>query len=238
MASRIVKRARVAAQNAAAVPLATVVRVVGPRIRFVLLYQPRSGSELLASLLDSHPDIRCESEILTSRPARLRPDCYVEGRALRNVFAGRVSAYGFKAATLDLVALSKAGFAPFVPRMHALGYRFVYLRRRDVLLQVVSLQQAVARNEWHHRANEAARFRAFTVDPERIVRSLELAEERSTFTEQQLAGVEHTGLVYENDLESPARWQPTVDRLCDVFGLARHPVTSDLLRMSPRTKSI
>ena len=60
---------------------AGIARVLRFPRRFVILTSGRSGSELLASLLDAHPAIVSEGEIL-QRPRRY-PTAYLRGHALR-----------------------------------------------------------------------------------------------------------------------------------------------------------
>ena len=66
---------------AGAVWIAARTRLVAQRLvrRFVIFAQGRTGSTLLTSSLDSHPEIRCADEIL-GRP-RGDPKAYVENRA-------------------------------------------------------------------------------------------------------------------------------------------------------------
>ena len=81
------------------------------------------GSTLIASLLDAHPAIRCEGELLMHR--LLLPLTYVDGRCGA---AGRTgtSAYGFKILTHHL--MRDRGIAdprPFIAKLRDRGYRAV-----------------------------------------------------------------------------------------------------------------
>src|SRR2546429_2305199 len=115
-------------------------------------------SELLASLLDAHPAIVSEGEIL-QRPRRY-PTAYLRGHALRMMFRARRGSsmprvHGWKLITNhvrwypDVFPDPKA----FVADLAADG-EIIHLRRRDLLSQAISLLSA-----------EVTQFHVRTVDP-------------------------------------------------------------------------
>ena len=87
----------------------------------------RSGSELLVSLLDSHPKIRCESEILFMR--RVFPTGFLLQRSVTARLTG-AHAYGFKLLTHHAGLQDHADPAGYLRRLHARGFRFIVLERR------------------------------------------------------------------------------------------------------------
>src|SRR3954447_2731260 len=83
-------------------PLSALSERVAPKRRFVIVCLPRTGSQLLVSLLASHPVIRCDGEVLKSRHTRVSPEVFL---ASRSVLARRrrgCRAYGFKGLIVDL----------------------------------------------------------------------------------------------------------------------------------------
>src|SRR4051812_9935140 len=90
-----------------------------PLTRFVVLGTPRTGSELLVNLLDSHKRIRCDSEILKQAPRW--PLLALEGYAQRARRDGR-DAYGCKVLADQII---------FQPQMHRDGAFFRELNGRE-----------------------------------------------------------------------------------------------------------
>src|SRR3954454_23494887 len=95
MASRLVLKT--GKQLVVAYGLSPWLRVAGPRVRFVIFAAPRSGTSLLTSILDGHPDIRCEGELLRARMPRVHAVRFVDGHAVRTRLRDRASVYGWKA---------------------------------------------------------------------------------------------------------------------------------------------
>src|SRR3954454_17120767 len=93
------------AQRLYARPLSMCAPALAPEKRFVITCLARTGSQLLVSLLDGHPSIRCESEVLRARHPRVAPHVFLESRAFLARLRQRSRAYGFKGLYFDLVRL-------------------------------------------------------------------------------------------------------------------------------------
>lgn len=200
------------------------------RPRFIILSVGRSGSELLVSLLGSHPDIVCESEILSVR--RRSPWSFLLRRAASARLRGK--AYGFKLLGHH-PQLQYAGDAgQFVRRLHELGFHVIALERRDWFGQAVSAIRAAA-TEYHVRTSDRARFSPVHLDPVAVLAALYLVEDGVTSMRAALEGVPALRLVYEDDLGDERRQQRTVERICAHLGLARADVTTDLVKLTPRS---
>jgi len=216
-------------------------RWLKPPVRFVIVTAGRTGSDLLAELLNSHPDIVCESEILYQR--RLLPERYVAGRAARAGLLG-ARAYGFK------LAAGHGGYQPrassptwptppmlarnrFLHQLADDGAQVISLRRNNHLAQAVSLMLA-EQTRWHWRREEGATFAPATLD---VVHLLSLAyffEDTEKYLESVVSPLPHLGLVYEDDLIDSGAQQATVDRVCARLGLPTAPASSDLVRLTPK----
>jgi LPS sulfotransferase NodH len=204
-------------------------RFVAPDRRFVILTAGRTGSELLVSLLDSHPEIRCDSEILGVR--RQFPGQLIASRtALAGLRGAR--AFGFKLLRTHLLANHVADPGEFVRDLHRDGFHVIVLERRDLLSQAVSYVRASG-GHYHHRRDSAAAFTPQAVDPIEVLTYMFTLEQEVLFARNALAGIDHLTLRYEDDLADPSRQQLTADRVCAVLGLDPQPVRSDLVRVTP-----
>lgn len=201
-----------------------------PPCRFVILTTGRTGSELLRQLLDSHPGIVCDGELLRVTP-RL-PYRYVESAAVR-AFPSATEAYGWKALGAHLTDCLGTGAVRFLERLHEDGYRFVLLERRDYLQQAMSWYR-VQTEPFHFRKGEDVRFVPAVVDPQVLLRATAENEEAARSVREMLGGLPRLTLTYEDDLLDEADRAKTLDRVCDHLGISRGEMASDLVRVTPR----
>ena len=204
---------------------------LAPECRFVVVTTGRTGSELLVSLLDSHPAIRCDSEILAV--PRLSANQFVLQRAAGARRRG-ASAYGFK-----LIAHHAAQHRPsdpdgFIREFARRGLRFIVLERRDWLQQAISSVRAAA-DRHHYRESDRATFAPTRMDPIAVVAALFWIEGAVEGLRAALAGLPQLTLHYEDDLSDPERQQRSVESICDFLGLPPATVKSDLVRLSPKS---
>jgi LPS sulfotransferase NodH len=197
----------------------------GPSLRFVIFGSGRTGSSLLMDLLNSHPEIECEDEILSHRVLNARR--FLDARAELS----RRPVFGFKLKLHHLTTQGITDPAAFLGRLHAGGCRIVHLARRDRLRQALSSAVARQRLAQHQTvAERRPRPGPFRIDvPWLIMRMRELDAslegERAT-----LAGLPHLALWYEDDLLRRESFQPTLDRVFDHLSLRPAPVSTEYLR--------
>ena len=212
---------------------ATYARLLAPRwlrpdARFVLFAQGRSGSTLLADLLNSHPQVHCADEILTW--PRRSPRAYVEACSIGH----RGNVYGFKVKIHHLTddqGMDDPG--AFLRDLHAEGWHVLYLRRRNVLRQALSAAVA-ARRDTYHETSAGHGPSPVHVDVDDL---LWRTAQRVEFVEQErraLDGVPHAAFVYEDDLLSSDRHQAAAARAFAHLGLNEVPVSTGLRRIAAR----
>src|SRR5438874_4633936 len=202
--------------------MATVIREIGsrgsdvafrrlaPERRFVSLAGGRTGSELLVSLLDSHPAIRCEGEILST--PRALPTVFVLRRSATARFTG-ADAYGFKLLTHHVGLQGGPDPADYLRRIYNRGFRLIVLERRDWLQQAVSSLRASA-TQYHYRKADRTGFSPMRVDPMAVIATMYLIEDAANFVRSAVAEIPRLNLVYEDDLAEPKAQQRTTDRIC------------------------
>jgi hypothetical protein len=204
--------------------LAPLARVgVHPQERFVIYCPPRTGSTMLTSLLDQHPEVRCEGELL----ARFTPNPvhWIDGRAAWQTLRGR-RAWGFKVITLHnrWYSYEYGTGAELLGRLVDRGFQVVTIRRRDWLMQALSASYAARAGKYHHTTGDGATFTRPHVDPIEVLALLHTMEEEDEVLQESVRDVPHLSLWYEDDLLSAEAKQRTLDRLCDRLHLG--PVTA------------
>lgn len=137
-----------------------------PKSKFVVLFTGRSGSSYLTSLLNSHPNVICEGEMLAQIIRNGEPIQRQLGWSRTFFEAGRsdgILAVGYKTKMADVA--DPEGFRGM---LQELGIRVVHLVRRNLVKQVVSAINAERlfkrTGEWNIR-DERSRLGAFSIAP-------------------------------------------------------------------------
>ncbi len=193
-----------------------------PHTRFVIFGQGRTGSSLLRSLLNTHPDVRCEGEILAEHVAQ--PLQLVESYAL----ASPRPVFGFKVKIYQLSDTQHVDPAAFLGELVGAGYRIIYLRRNNLLRHAISNSFAEMRGTYHDHS--AGPRPALTVDPAALIEVMGRRQAHLDREAAVLAPYEYVQVDYEADLLRPECHQPTADRVFRALDLDPVTVATDLSR--------
>lgn len=202
--------------------------------RFVVFSQSRSGSSLLADLLDTHPAIDCADEIY-----RLRPAFPHQFRHAREKIS-EAPVFGFKLQVHHLdneLGLDQRSEELFVERLVAEGYKFVYLKRENSLRQVVSDFLRRAGGPTYKRSDDAPTVTRLRVDVAGVLKRLEIRRHYWEEAERLLELTRHIDFSYETHLQESVTQQPTMDRAFDFLDLPSVPVETELKRINTRPLS-
>ena len=211
-----------------AISLAAPIRA--PRHRFLIFCPGRVGSELLVNLLDSHPHIACDGEILDTRHAF--PERYVEYRAVRRRKPG-IEAYGYKLIVEHLRYLQPIEDPrAWLERQVGGGTVLIALERRNLLQQAMSFVRAKELG-WHHTETDRPDRSTVDLDPLDVAAHLHTVAESVTWFHEILDGLPRLELVYEDDLLHPEAQQRTAARIAEALGLEPAPVHTELVRTAP-----
>lgn len=198
-----------------------------PATRFVVFAQGRTGSTLLVTLLNSNPSIHCDGEIL--RKKRLFPGHLI---AARSRLGGR-DVYGFKLKIYQLWAQKIYDARPFVHGLHEDGWKVIYLKRRNILRQVISRMVARHRQGGLHWSEDGpVRLDRIHVDCGKVVRVIEQRKAYLVKEAEVLEGLPLLPLVYEDHLLHPETHQETVDDVFGFLGVPSVPVETNLIRIT------
>jgi LPS sulfotransferase NodH len=198
--------------------------------RFVIVTSGRAGSELLVSLLRSHPTITCDAEMLNRK--RISPERMLDGRAARAASRGH-KAYGFKLQPhhiLDLQQVRDRG--GWVRQLHEQGWQVIRLERANRLHQAISVMRATT-TQWHYRHGDPGLTEPMALDPNAVIGAMYLIQHRENQIVEMLKDVEHLELSYEDDLQYPDQQSDTVSRICSYLDIDEEPTTTDLMRVTP-----
>jgi LPS sulfotransferase NodH len=193
-----------------------------PETRFVIFCQGRTGSSLLRSLLNSHPAVRCEGEILADPVAD--PLKFLEETARSSA----KPVFGFKVKIYQLADAQNVDPQEFLGDLRDRSYRIVYLRRNNLLRHAISNTFAEARRSYHDRS--AGPRPSLTVDPGQIIGVMQRRQKHLENEAAVLEGFDFLTVDYEKDLLDPMQHQSTADRVFTFLGIEPAAVETDLSR--------
>ena len=203
-----------------------------PQRHFLILGQYRSGTTLLVSLLNSHPDIHCGHEILLPQNAKvlLSPKYFIKGQAARY----NKKVYGFKVMWPQLKRQRLINPEKLLHDLYEEGWKFIYLKRLNIFHQTISHLVASARGQWHYHADDLSERPLVTIDCDRLLKRMswnEVLYREETAVTQNLP---HLPLVYEQNLLHAENHQQTAKHIFQFLGLQSVPVKTDFVKVSPR----
>lgn len=197
-----------------------------PEHKFMIFAQGRTGSTLLTSTLDKHPDIRCDDEILIV--PRAFPCRFVE-TAARQVPA---KAYGFHVKITQLHAWQRLhDVASFLAHMERRGWKIIYLWRDNALRHVVSNIFAETAGTYHMEGGDKTRPDKIILPLSRLERELELRLKLREAERAALQGRICHEIQYERDLQLPDRQIETFATLQKIIGVPQANITPRLKKM-------
>lgn len=208
---------------------AAVTRGPGARRRFLVVGRARSGTTLLRSLLDAHPSVTCEGEVL--HRVVLRPARHLKNLARK----ARTEAWGAKLLSYQMVQVHRLRDpAAFLGGLHARGFVLIHLER-DTFAQCLSLLAAQGSGRYHDRAGGAggAPRTGLLVDPADFAARLRWSAMLLRYERAALRDLPHVRVSYDDDLADPRAAGPTMARLFEAIGVPARPVRSDLRKILP-----
>lgn len=204
--------------------------------KFFIFTQPRSGSELLVSLLNTHPDIHCGSEIFSDfcrLPTQkvLFPHWYMKGKSS----GMKAKVYGFKliSAQLQKILIVRWHGRPdqYLNYLHQSGWKILHLQRNNIFRKALSFLSASSTNLWHARGEDGAKEKV-RIDPVQLLSWISRFEKDMTYEEQSLRNIPHLTIGYEEGLLKMCCHQKTLDAIFAYIGVPSAPVKSQYKRLS------
>lgn len=209
------------------------------KTKFIIFGQGRSGSDLLRSLINSHPDIYCDIELFN--PTMLKKDhpiyryviqtfplWYVQKRKKR--YADK--SYGFK---LFLWQLKHA--ESVTKKLSEGGWKIIHIQRMNVVKQAFSAQIGVITRRYQRTSNTPIPDEVYKIDIKDLVGSVKFRMQQLQLENKVVENLDHVKVVYEDDLKDENNWNDTMKKVFQY--LEQEPVTvqSSLLVTDTRPDS-
>lgn len=202
------------------------------KTRFFIFGQGRTGSTLLVTMLDSHPEIHCEDELLFH--PRLFPMGYIRGIC----GASTKPVVGFHVKIYQLLYDQKMPEPQvFLDRLREDDWKMIFLKREDIFRHAVSPILAQARNLWHvGKTGEALNPpTSVRLNPDQVVAAVRQRQTYRKMEAEIVSDFPHLEICYERDLFDSTQRQRTSGRLCEYLGVAKQNLTSPLKATTSRS---
>lgn len=212
-----------------------------PARRVMMFHPARSGSTVVAEMLNQHPEVSWQGEViyhlyhrlpfkrLRIPPARLLLDCMV---------GVEKPIVGFEAQYYQIGLHLRSSLYQFVTALERLDFQhFIVLSRRNHLRSVVSNLVAMERGRWSYRPDERVPRTRIRVNVDRIysypgttLRTVLEAHDRNRQRVKELLPG-YLDLVYEDSIQSDPR--VAYRTVCDYLGIESVGVTITTRRTTP-----
>lgn len=199
----------------------------GSREKFLIVSRARSGTSLLRELLDSHPDINCEPEILAS--GRLFPKAHVAHRVKKS----ESKVYGAKILSYQMIQIHRiADPERFFGHFRDQGFKFIHLKR-NTFWQTFSLLKAGSTGVFHSSSGKKADTSAVEIDVPNFVARLKWSDELLKYETAGLKTIPHLEIDYDSELAAPELLLTTASKVFAYLGVPDAPVESRLKKLLP-----
>lgn len=199
--------------------------------KFIILAQGRTGSSLLKEVLNSHPAIHCDDEVLNKaynfgNGMIFFPKLFTKGLARKHP----QEVYGCKIKPKHLkqqahIRDEKAFILHFIQR----GWRIIYLYRSNILHHALSNIVAEHRGTYHLRQGESTKVTSLKVDLNRLEAGMRSRKQQLEDEIEFLKAIPHLELNYEKDLlHNP---QIGADKVFAFLGLPPVTVHTNLIKV-------
>lgn len=202
--------------------------------RLVIATTERSGSTLLAAMLQAHPGLKSD----TVRQAGFEPVSL--NRRRERGFLGNVEYVLPMLRLQKIIAAAEAEgvegyfckvfpfhvwrYSALLHRLARDGWTVLELRRASVFRQAISLMAARRFGSFHAYDGQPIDVEPMRFPQRRLLEILAGCEDQRRELEAACAPLKRMTLMYERDLADRTRQQATFDRVTDYIGVARHAV--------------
>ena len=207
-----------------------------PENKFIIFTLPRTGSTLLADLLNSHPQIFVDDELFCKfavLPFKkiLFPYWYINSQATKK--STKVYGFDFKVDQF-MLTLSKFHNSPenFIQRLHICGWKIIYLHRHNILKRVISDLKAHIRKTWHLQEGKSSKLAPVYIDCQQLRRKLKKEESLENLQKKLIHNIPHLEIIYENHLLKPENHQNTLNIIFNYLELPEFLVETTMKKTS------
>ena len=207
------------------------------KTKFIIFGQGRSGSNLLRTLLNSHPQIHCDNELFN--PVRLSQKSKIN-RFFINTFPinyihnmqkrADAEIYGFK-----LFHFHHKNSGSIVKKLYRQGWKVIHIERNNILKQTFSGIIGTQTQKYIRRDDASSPDQIYHIECEQVINVLKFRKKLLAAEYKVLSGIgNYCSVIYEDDLSDQKNWNETTDRIFQFIGIEPVVVKSSILITDPR----
>lgn len=213
--------------------------------KFVIVSLARSGSNLLVSMLNGHPQIICEGELFNALNLKRKrsaivfwliinfPMLYLAKR-LRTAAKTQKPVYGFKL----LVSQWPSDISKGLMMLKKNNFQCLFLFRRNKIAQLLSLAVARQVDKWVVRSKKEYNQQTIELDLSIVERAMKEIEYNLTLYHKLKEQYCDFEILYEEDLLLPDKNGPKIaQKMADFLSIENHPLNNYTLKTDPRSDS-
>jgi len=205
-----------------------------PKTKFIILALGRNGSELLVKFLNCHKDIYCASEpFLHLRVGKiLSPYWYIQGCSKHAVLTNK-TVYGFKLKIHQLsIEQSFKRYKELLVSLHNEGWKFIHIKRENMLRQVVSVFLGRAAGRFHFIVGDNRKTPKIKIDIANFIALMQKYENYIKQENEVLQYIPALSLTYEKDLLLTKTHQQSANKVFSYLGISETSVNTNLRKMA------
>jgi hypothetical protein len=199
-----------------------------PKQRFAIYMQGRSGSSFFCDLIDQHPQVRCNTELLNNK-------CNNPYHFLSNIsyyYGKKYPVWGFKFKNYQMDMNNIPSVKDFLEYLSKERYKIICLTRNNSLRVSLSMWIGHRRGEQYHNTGEAEKRQKVSVTPDEVMRVIEQNENILHEMKDSLKNIDALELVYEEDLDQPGKAAASCQKVFHLLGVAPMEVQSKFKKVS------
>jgi hypothetical protein len=209
--------------------------LVIPKIKFIIFGERRSGTTLLKQLLDSHPQIVCDGELLNIN------DGYVKNRLLMKVVWHLPIQYFTYRATLSnrpcygftMLFDQHNKMLSLLNILSSKGWKIIHIYRENTVQQALSYLVAYKTNHWHLWPGKKTEIPKVAISTRELKERINLFDGNKAIEKQWLIHFNHFEVNYEKNLAEKSQWQQTADNIFAFLGIEPAHVSATLNKTYP-----
>lgn len=200
---------------------------------FILYGFGRSGSTLLTSLINSHPQIICDSEIFhRNRVGNIFfPMWYLNGNQQAKTVHKEKKMYGCGIMSYQLHEQKYIDHKKFIHLLRERGWKFLHLRRRSVLDIALSIVKAEMDGVYEVKGSTGYEAGKVIIPIERLNYYLGSVTFHHRNEDAVMSEVDHFSIVYEDHLLNKD-WNKTLKPMFEFLGQSPISVNSTFKKKS------
>jgi LPS sulfotransferase NodH len=187
-------------------------------MKFVILSQARTGSSLLAEMLNSHSLVQCDGEIFN--PKTIQKKWGKIGLLIAKQFPQFIVWYNYRKRNKEhygfkLILGQVPDVHGFIQSLYEKGFVIINLRRQDIIQTAFSACIAKQSGLWYINKDQSRVNESIVINTEVFFHRIEHAELQNQLQDELIARKNYIDVVYEIDLLDKHKQAAFSPRICE-----------------------